>query len=202
MRKLIEEDLIPDDVTIQVLTQSRDELIRRTFESVRGAKRAIVHLYNATAPLFRRVVFGKDKAGIVDIAVNGAKLLQANAQPSSRTPTGATSIRPRRFTMTELDFAKEICEAVMDVWEPTPQKPVILNLPATVEVATPEHLRRPDRVDVSQPHAARQRACSACIRTTIAAPASRPPNWRSWPAPTASKAACSATANAPATSAW
>jgi 2-isopropylmalate synthase len=136
VRKLIEEDLIPDDVTIQVLTQSRDELIRRTFDSVRGAKRCIVHLYNPTAPLFRRVVYGKDKPGIVEIAVNGAKMFKRCAAEQPDTDW-RYEYSPECFTMTELDFAKEICEAVMDVWEPTPQKPVILNLPATVEVATP-----------------------------------------------------------------
>ena len=156
VRKLIEEDLIPDDVTIQVLTQSRDELIRRTFDSVRGAKRCIVHLYNPTAPLFRRVVYGKDKPGIIEIAVNGAKMFKRCAAEQPDTDW-RYEYSPECFTMTELDFAKEICEAVMDVWEPTPQKPVILNLPATVEVADPERLCRPDRVDGSQPLAARQR---------------------------------------------
>src|SRR5450432_1413101 len=136
VRKLIDENLVPDDVTIQVLTQSREELIRRTFESVRGAKRAIVHLYNPTAPLFRRVVYGKDKAGIVEIAVNGAKLFKQCAAEQPGTDW-RYEYSPECFTKTELEFAKEICEAVMDVWEPTPQKPVILNLPATVEVATP-----------------------------------------------------------------
>jgi 2-isopropylmalate synthase len=136
VRKLVEDDLIPDDVTIQVLTQSRDELIRRTFDSVRGAKRVIMHLYNPTAPLFRRVVYGKDKAGIVEIAVNGTELCRqcAAEQPDV---DWRYEYSPETFTMTELDFAKEICEAVMDVWEPTPAKPIILNLPATVEVATP-----------------------------------------------------------------
>ena len=136
VRKLIEEALIPDDVTIQVLTQAREELIRRTFESVRGAKRAIVHLYNPTAPLFRRVVYGKDKVGIVDIAVQGARWF---AQCAAEQPDTDWRFEysPEVFTMTELDFAKEICEAVMDVWQPTPARPVILNLPATVEVATP-----------------------------------------------------------------
>ena len=136
VRKLIDENLIPDDVTIQVLTQSREELIRRTFESVRGAKRAIVHLYNPTAPLFRRVVYGKDKPGIIDIAVSGARLFKACAAEQPDTEW-RYEYSPECFTMTELDFAKEICEAVMDVWQPTPEKPVILNLPATVEVATP-----------------------------------------------------------------
>ena len=136
VRKLIEEDLIPDDVTIQVLTQSREELIRRTFESLRGARRAIVHLYNPTAPLFRRVVYGKDRAGIVDIATEGARLFVecASAQPAT---DWRFEYSPETFTMTELDFALEICERVVDVWMPNTRHPVILNLPATVEVATP-----------------------------------------------------------------
>jgi 2-isopropylmalate synthase len=119
VRRLIEGKLIPDDVTIQVLTQSRDELIRRTFDSVRGAKRVIMHLYNPTAPLFRRVVYGKDKAGIVEIAVNGTELCRqcAAEQPDV---DWRYEYSPETFTMTELDFAKEICEAVMDVWEPNP----------------------------------------------------------------------------------
>jgi 2-isopropylmalate synthase len=136
VRKLIEDDMIPDDVTIQVLTQSRDELIRRTFDSLRGAKRAIVHLYNPTSPLFRRVVYGKDKAGIIEIAVAGARMFNecASMQPDT---DWRYEYSPENFTMTELDFAKEICEAVMDVWRASPKRPVILNLPATVEVATP-----------------------------------------------------------------
>ena len=163
VRKLIEEDLIPDDVTIQVLTQSRDELIRRTFESLRGVRRAIVHLYNPTAPLFRRVVYGKDRAGIIDIATEGARLFVecAKAQPET---DWRFEYSPETFTMTELDFALEICERVVDVWEHETRHPVILNLPATVEVATPNvfadqiewmhrHLSRRDRVVVSvHPH--------------------------------------------------
>jgi 2-isopropylmalate synthase len=136
VRKLIEDGLVPDDVTIQVLTQSRDEFIRRTFDSVRGAKRVIMHLYNPTAPLFRRVVYGKDKAGIVDIAVTGTQVCKQCAAEQPGTDW-RYEYSPETFTMTELDFAKEICEAVMDVWEPTPEKKMILNLPATVEVATP-----------------------------------------------------------------
>ena len=163
VRKLVEEGLIPDDVTVQVLTQSREELIERTFESLRGVPRAIVHLYNPTAPLFRRVVYGKDKDGIVDIAVQGARWFAqcAAAQPDT---DWRYEYSPETFTMTELDFAKEICEAVMDVWQPTPQKPVILNLPATVEVSTPNvyadqiewmhtHLTRRDSIVLSlHPH--------------------------------------------------
>jgi 2-isopropylmalate synthase len=136
VRQLIEEDRIPDDVVIQVLTQARPELIERTFESLRGVPRAICHLYNSTSTLQRRVVFGLDRAGIVDIAVKGAQLCQklARAMPESDV---RWQYSPESFTGTELDFAIEICEAVMDVWEPTPQRPIILNLPATVEMATP-----------------------------------------------------------------
>ena len=163
VRKLIDEDLVPDDVTIQVLTQSRDELIRRTFESLRGARRAIVHLYNPTAPLFRRVVYGKDRAGIVRIATDGARLF-AECAASQPDTDWRFEYSPETFTMTELDFALEICERVVDVWETATRHPVILNLPATVEVATPNvfadqiewmhrHLSRRGRVVVSvHPH--------------------------------------------------
>src|SRR5205823_5505416 len=136
IRELIEERLVPDDVTIQVLTQARPELIKRSFESIRGARRAIMHLYNSTSTLQRRVVFGLDKPGIVDIAVTGAKLIRelAEAMPESEI---IYQYSPESFTGTELDFAVEICEAVMDVWRPTPDKKTILNLPATVEMASP-----------------------------------------------------------------
>jgi 2-isopropylmalate synthase len=136
VRHLIERRLIPDDVTIQVLTQAREELIDRTMEAVTGAHRAIVHLYNSTSALQRRVVFGLDKPGIVAIAVNGAKRIAQHvaALPGSDIRYEYT---PESFTGTELDFAREICEAVMDVWQPTPQRKLILNLPSTVEMATP-----------------------------------------------------------------
>ena len=135
VRALIEEDLIPDDVVIQVLTQAREELIRRSFESLEGAKQAIMHLYNSTSTLQRRVVFGLDKDGITAIAVNAAKLIkQLAAQTDTRI---LHQYSPESFTGTELDYAIEVCEAVMDVYEPTPDNPIILNLPATVEMATP-----------------------------------------------------------------
>ncbi len=135
VRQLIEEDLIPDDVVIQVLTQSREHLIERTFESIRGAKQAIVHLYNSTSTLQRRVVFGLDRAGIVDIAVHGAQLCRKFAEDHDSDIYFEYS--PESYTGTELEFAVEVCNAVTDVWEPTPQRPVIINLPATVEMATP-----------------------------------------------------------------
>src|ERR1700694_4570636 len=136
VRLLIEKDLIPRDVTIQVLTQARDGLIERTFESVIGARRAIMHLYNSTSTLQRRVVFGLDRAGIVDIAVRSAQLCRKLAPTLPETDV-RFQYSPESFTGTELDFAKEICEAVMDVWEPTAERPVILNLPDTVEMAPP-----------------------------------------------------------------
>lgn len=136
IRRLIEEDLIPDDVTLQVLVQSRDELIRRTFESLEGVKRAIVHVYNSTSPLQRRVVFGLDKPGIKDIAVRGVQLVK-DLVPTLPETEIVLQYSPESFSSTELEFALEICEAVIDVWQPTPENKIILNLPATVEVATP-----------------------------------------------------------------
>ncbi|GAB3310633.1 2-isopropylmalate synthase [Epidermidibacterium keratini] len=135
VRRIIDEDRIPDDVTIQVLTQARDELIERTFQAVEGAPSAIVHLYNSTSTLQRRVVFGLDREGIAQIALNGAQ------QCVKFRELSGTNIRfeysPESYTGTELDFAAEISNRVMDVWEPTPDWPVIINLPATVEMATP-----------------------------------------------------------------
>jgi 2-isopropylmalate synthase len=135
LRALIEEDLIPDDVTIQVLTQAREDLITRTFEAIRGAKNVIVHLYNSTSTLQRRVVFQQDREGITALAVNGAKLCKKLAQEHPETNI-RWEYSPESFTATELEFAVEICEAVMDVWEPTPDNPMIMNLPSTVEMAT------------------------------------------------------------------
>ncbi|XXT14960.1 2-isopropylmalate synthase [Sorangium sp. So ce429] len=136
VRRIIDEGLIPDDVTIQVLTQARAELIERTFEAIRGARRAVVHLYNSTSTLQRRVVFGLDRAGIVDIAVRGATLVRELAARMPETEV-VLEYSPESFTGTELDFAKDICEAVMDVWRPSPSRKIILNLPATVEMSTP-----------------------------------------------------------------
>src|SRR5205823_8076180 len=130
-----DEDLIPEDVTIQVLTQSRAELIDKTFEAIRGAKRAIVHLYNSTSELQRRVVFGLDKPGIIDIAVTGARQICDLAAKMPETEI-VYQYSPESFSGTELDFAVEICEAVMDVWQPTQEKKMIVNLPGTVEMAT------------------------------------------------------------------
>ena len=136
VRLLIEENLVPDDVLIQVLVQCRPELIERTYESLHGARRAIVHFYNSTSALQRRVVFGLDKPGIVDIAVNAAKLCKKFEETLSGTEI-LYEYSPESYTGTEMEFAVEICEAVMDVIEPTPDKKIVLNLPATVEMYTP-----------------------------------------------------------------
>ncbi len=135
-RELIENDMVPDDVTIQVLTQARPELIERSFEALKGAKRAIMHLYNSTSTVQRKVVFGLDRPGIVDIAVRGAELVKELAAKQPETEW-VFQYSPESFTGTELDFAVEICDAVNAVWQPTPENKVIINLPATVEMATP-----------------------------------------------------------------
>ena len=136
VRTLIEEDKVPHDVTIQVLTQARPELIRRTFDSLKGARRAILHLYNSTSVVQREKVFKTDKAGIIDIAVQGAKEVKrcAAAQPDTEW---IFQYSPESFTGTEVDFAVDVCDAVNDIWKPTPERPSIINLPSTVEMATP-----------------------------------------------------------------
>ncbi|MGA1161751.1 MAG: 2-isopropylmalate synthase [Ilumatobacteraceae bacterium] len=136
VRQLIDESICPDDVWIQVLVQSRDELIERTYESLRGAKKAIVHFYNSTNPLQREVVFDLDKGGIVDIAVNAARKCMS-LEPTLAGTEVRYEYSPESFTLTEPEFAIEVCEAVMDVIQPTPERPLILNLPATVECYSP-----------------------------------------------------------------
>jgi len=136
VRQLVEEDLVPDDVTIQVLTQCRPELIERTYESLRGSHRAIVHFYNSTSVLQRKVVFGLDQAGITQIAVDAAKLCRKLEETIPGTEVHY-EYSPESYTGTETAYAVEICEAVMDVIEPTPERPLIMNLPATVEMYTP-----------------------------------------------------------------
>ncbi len=138
VRELIEGGHIPDDVTIQVLTQAREDLITRTFESLKGAKKAIVHYYNATAPSFRRIVFNQDKAGVVEIAVEAAKIVKRLAAAQPETQWGF-EYSPEVFSSTEIDFAVEVCNAVIGVFEPTPAQKLILNLPATIEGATPNN---------------------------------------------------------------
>ncbi len=172
VRELIERNLIPDDVVIQVLTQARPELIARTFESLRGARRAIMHLYNSTSTVQRRVVFCLDRPGIVNIAVQAARCVRdlAAAQPET---DWQFEYCPESFTGTELDFAVEICDAVNEVWQPTPERKVIINLPATVEMATPNiyadqiewfgrHIARRDSIVLSlHPHNDRGTAVAA-----------------------------------------
>jgi len=136
LRRLVSDNLIPEDVHIQVLVQCRDHLIKRTFESLEGVKNAIVHIYNSTNPLQRRVVFGKDKAAIKQIAVDGAQLVKDMVATVPNTNI-RLEYSPESFSDTELEFSLECCEAVADVWEPNPEKKIILNLPATVELFTP-----------------------------------------------------------------
>ena len=136
VRKIIEEKLIPDDVVIQVLTQAREPLIARTFESIRGAKQAVVHLYNSTSTLQRKVVFNLDKEGIKKIATEGAKLCLKYEKTVPGTVV-SYEYSPESYTGTELEFAVEVCDAVNDIWRPTPTHKTIINLPATVEMATP-----------------------------------------------------------------
>ncbi len=136
VRQLIEEDLIPDDVTIQVLTQAREHLISRTYEAIAGAKQAIVHLYNSTSVLQREVVFRTDQQGIVDIALEGARLCKKYEATIPETQV-YYEYSPESYTGTELEFALRICNEVLEVFQPTPERKVILNLPATVEMATP-----------------------------------------------------------------
>jgi 2-isopropylmalate synthase len=163
VRKLIEEGHVPEDVTIEVLTQSREHLIRRTMESLKGARRAIVHVYNATAPVFRDVVFGMSRAEVKELAVSSVRLIKELCAQAPETEW-VLEYSPEVFTSTELDFALEVCDAVTAEWGATPTNKVILNLPATVEVATPNvyadqiewmhtHLARRDSVILSlHPH--------------------------------------------------
>ncbi len=163
LRLLIERNLIPDDVTIQVLTQAREPLIRRTFESLQGAKRAIVHLYNATAPVMRQVVLGLDEDGVVELATTHAEMIRRCAQDYPDTEW-TFQYSPEMFSDTELAFAKRVVDAVTDVWQPTPQRKCIINLPTTVEGCMPNvfadmvewmhrHLARRDAIVLSvHPH--------------------------------------------------
>ncbi len=136
VRSLIEENRVPDDVTIQVLTQARPELIQRTFDSLKGARRAIMHVYNSTSVVQREKVFKTDKAGIIEIAINGAKEVQRCASLQLETEW-IFQYSPESFTGTEVEFAVDVCDAVNEVWQPTPERPSIINLPSTVEMATP-----------------------------------------------------------------
>jgi 2-isopropylmalate synthase len=172
VRTLIEQDHIPADVTIEVLTQAREHLIRRTMESVRGVRRVIVHIYNATSPTFREVVFNMSREEVKAMAVDSVRLVKALAAEMPETEV-IMQYSPETFTATELEFAKEVCDAVTEAWDATPQRKVIINCPATVEVATPNiyadqiewmhrHLARRDSVILSlHPHNDRGSAVAA-----------------------------------------
>ena len=135
-RRLIEEKRVPDDVRLQVLVQAREDLIERTIESLIGARQVIIHMYNSTSPAQRRVVFRKSKEEIIAVAVNGARMIQDRLPRLAGTDV-MLQYSPESFSATEVEFAREISEAVMDVWQPTPERKMILNLPDTVEVAMP-----------------------------------------------------------------
>jgi 2-isopropylmalate synthase len=163
IRSLIEEGRVPEDVMVQVLTQSRRDLIERSFESLEGARAATVHLYNAISPVWREVVFGLDRAGVKALAVEGVSIMREQAEKRPGTDW-RYEYSPETFSTAELEFSLEVCEAVLDVLEPTPEKPVILNLPATIEAAGPNiyadqvewmhrHLSRRNSVVISvHPH--------------------------------------------------
>jgi len=179
VRMLVEENRIPDDVTIIVLTQAREELIRRTVDSAVGAKRAIVHVYNSVAPVFRRVVFGMTQDEIVDIAVKGTRLIKELVAQHPQTQWGL-EYSPESFSTTELDFSRRIVDAVSAEWQPTPAKPMIVNLPSTVEAATPNvyadqiewmcrHLERRESLVISvHPHNDRGTAVAAAELAVLA----------------------------------
>ena len=168
-RKLIEEDRIPDDVHIQVLTQARPELIERTYDALKGARKAIVHVYNSTSTVQREQVFGMDREGVKDIAVNGARVVKANAAKYPDTEW-TFQYSPESFTGTELDYAADVIDAVNDVWRPDQGQPVVINLPATVEMATPnvfadqiewicDHVRYREHISISV-HTHNDRGCA------------------------------------------
>ncbi|TCP07499.1 2-isopropylmalate synthase [Caldimonas thermodepolymerans] len=179
VRKLIEEDRIPEDVTIEVLTQAREDLIARTFESLRGARRAIVHMYNATAPAFRRIVFNMTPDQVRELAVRNARLIKEHAARQPETEW-VFQYSPEVFSGTELPVAKDVVDAVMDVWQPTPERKAIVNLPATVEMSTPNiyadqvewmhrHLKRRDSIVLSvHPHNDRGTAVAAAELAVMA----------------------------------
>jgi 2-isopropylmalate synthase len=154
LRLLIEQDLIPADVRISVLVQARDELIRRTVESLAGAPSATIHLYNATSPLFRRVVFGADRAECKELAVQGTRLMLKYAERTLARCDLGYQYSPEFFNDTELDFSLEVCEAVMDVWQPEPGRPIILNFPTTVERTTPNIFA--DQIEYMNTHLSRR----------------------------------------------
>ncbi|CAM7604558.1 MAG: 2-isopropylmalate synthase [Enterobacteriaceae bacterium] len=160
VRQLIEENRIPQDVTVQVLTQAREDLIHRTFASLIGAHSATIHLYNATAPLFRKLVFGMEKADVIALAVRSTRLIRQLCEQHPQT-RWQYEYSPETFCFTEPEFALEICEAVADVWEPGAERPMIINLPATVEVNTPNVYA--DQIEYFCRHFTRRQAVSISV---------------------------------------
>lgn len=169
VRALIEENMIPDDVTVQVLTQAREHLIDRTIEALQGAKKAIVHVYNSTSTVQREQVFRMSREEIIEIAVSGVRMVKERVAKHPATDW-RLEYSPESFTGTELDFAVEICDAVVKEWQPTPDKKIILNLPATVEMSTPNvfadqiewfgrHIARRDCIEISL-HTHNDRGCA------------------------------------------
>lgn len=162
VRQLIEEDLIPDDVTIQVLTQAREALIARSFEALKGAKKAIVHLYNSTSTIQREQVFKKTRSEIKDIAVQGARWVRDFSLLYTDT-AWSFQYSPESFTNTEMDYAVEVCDAVINVWEPTPENKVIINLPATVEASTPNVYA--DQIEWIGDNISKRESVTICLHT-------------------------------------
>ena len=205
VRELIEAGRIPDDVRISVLTQAREELIERTVQSLVGAEQATVHMYNAAAPVFRKVVFGFGGDGREEcqaVAVDGTRAVMKFAEIYLPGTDFGFEYSPEIFMDTELDFSLEICEAVMDVWQPG-RRPRDRAEPAVHRRAVDARTSTPTRSSgcrATCPGASTSRC--RCTPTTTAAPRPPTPSWRCWPARSASRAACSATASAPATSTW
>lgn len=179
VRRLIEENLIPDDVTIEVLTQAREDLIARTVESLKGAKRAILHMYNPIAPAFREIVYRTDKAGVKEIAERGTRWVKEMTAKQPETEW-IYQYSPETFSSAEIEFAKEVCDAVTAIWQPTPEQKMIINLPATVEMSTPNtyadqvewmhrHLNNRDSIILSvHPHNDRGTAVAAAELAVMA----------------------------------
>lgn len=196
LRTLIEQDLIPDDVTVQVLTQAREHIIRKTFEALKGCKNAIVHVYNSTSYAQRQQVFKKSKEDILKIAVEGAKLLKELTEEAGEKYRFEYS--PESFTGTEPEYALEVCNAVLDVWQPTADRKAIINLPSTVELSMP-HVYASQVEYMSKNLKYRDNVVLSFIRTMTAAAAFPMQRWVSLPEQTVSRERCSETAREPET---
>ena len=201
VRELITSDRIPDDVRISVLTQAREDLIERSIQSLAGARRSTVHLYNATAPIFRRILIRIDREECKALAVEGTRHVMKYAEALLGDADFGYEYSPEIFMDTELDYALDVCAGVMEVWQPGPEREIILNLPCTVERSTPNvYADQIEWMSRNLPFATTY-ACR-CTPTTTGAPRWPTPSWPFSPGPTGSRAACSATASAPVTSAW